>query len=149
MNWLPSGASFQGLWRQLIHTTLVMRLGCRENRRYIFLKTYFLGKTLYLYMMESLKYSITLFRTYMWKWAISGNLDGALETCKCSWTQPNKKMIKMKRFDDRLKVVHISSTRSQNLHFMLDSCPCIAFAKRYSRTTLTQSGLEISSSQAV
>lgn len=149
------GCLIPGMWQQLIHTILVMMLGCGEKRRYIFLKAYFVGKTLYLYMMESLKHSITLFRTYMWKWAISGNLDGALETSKCSWTLPNKKMIKMKQnegrvcFDDKLKGVHVSSTRSQNLHFMLDCCTCISFAKRYSLTALKQSGLEISSSRAI
>lgn len=149
------GCLIPGMWQQVIHTILVMRLGCGEKRRYIFLKAYFVGKTLYLYMMESLKHSITLFRTYMWKWAISGNLERALETSKCSWTLPNKKMIKMKQnegrvcFDDKLKVVQVSSTRSQNLHFMLDCCMCIAFAKRYSLTALKQSGLEISSSRAI
>ena len=149
------GCLIPGMWQQLLHTTLVMRRGCRENRRYIFLKTYSVGKTLYSYMMESLKHSITLFRTYMWKWAISGNLDGALETSKRSWTLPNKKMIKMKQnegricFDDKLRVVRSNSTHSQNLHFMLDCRTCIAFAKRYSLTALKQSGLEISSSRAI
>lgn len=38
------GCLVPGMWQQLEHTTLVIRMGCGESRRYVFVKTCFVGK---------------------------------------------------------------------------------------------------------